>query len=162
MIIKTSLLWRKHSGNNIAVFEGYYDMLEDWHDISNVYLDTVQTSHLIIATDQMTNLSLTFLKRTNEVSVLSDHGASIIRQDTISFNGVEQPVFKFPAKIFPETAWINAVRLTDQNEYHWEEIYYALIEGIKRGIQAGSEGNDRIDGLLPEEWAWKYVSELIG
>ncbi len=160
MIIKTSLLWKAQSGENIAVFEGYYDMLEDWHDISTVYLDTVQTSHLMIAAERIPSLSIFFHKGRSAVTVLNELSASIIQRDAISFNGIEQPVFKFPSEIFPKTFWINAVRLLDEIDYHWDEVYHAVVDGIKRGIQAGKDGADRIDGLLPAEWAWNYIAAL--
>ena len=160
MIIKSDFVWILDNGRRLGIFSGYYDMLEEWSNISTVYLNYHQLTDLVKAIAKLPSFPVNLIRTETKISGNGTDTALFI--DTLYVEGTWHSLYRLPVSLLCQGRWVNWDRLEDTTKFTWDELYKAVVAGVKKGIAQISEPDFPVNPGFPQEWAWRLTTQVSG
>ena len=162
MIIKSDFLWILDKGRRLGIFSGYYDMLDEWSNISTVYLNYHQLSDLIKAIAKLPSLPVKLIRTETETKISGNETDTALFIDTLYVEGAWSSLYRLPVSLLCQGRWVNWDRLEDTTKFTWDELYNAVVAGVKEGIAQNPEPDFPGNHGFPQEWAWRFTTQIGG
>jgi len=151
--------WEFFADTNYFVFEGYYEVLDDWTSIDICYVDKASLERLLEHW-RMSNFWTTGVYVTEQVLLLTN-GTSI-PVELVNVTTIDGPLLLYQLKASDVLVnpFFDYDYYTDKRIFTATHIQEAVVHGLNEGIAAGLKGTDTIDGLSPAEYTWMYTAYL--
>lgn len=162
MIIRRMLSWDHLSTKEHVVFMGYYNTTQYWAEIKHCYVEFAQLADILDAILNPGDCPIHRNWRDGVLHIRVSGKLLIFHPGVIQVEEQYIHVCKLVAVDLEIAPFFNYACLKDDRMFSFDDIYKAVIQGIQRGYTAGMNRKLIIDGLGPEEFAWKYMEDLKG
>ena len=162
MIIKSDFVWILDKGRRLGIFSGYYDMLDEWSNISTVYLNYHQLTDLVKTIAKLPSFPVKLIRTETETKISGNETDTALFIDTLYVEGAWHSLYRLPVSLLCQGRWVNWNRLEDTTKFTWDELYKAVVAGVKKGMTQISEPDFPINHSFPQEWAWRFTTQVSG
>jgi hypothetical protein len=162
MLTKKILSWDFATRNELAIFLGYYDTGQYWATIKECYVEQQGLEIVLRAISGQCSCTLKREWCAGGLHVTTPERTFTIYPKVIIVGDVYINTFQLVAVDLCIAPFFSCDCLLDDRMFYFDDVYRAILHGLQEGIVAGADGLTSIDGLSPEEYAWKYTEEQRG
>ena len=154
--------WDYETNNDHPVFTGYYNTSSPWDTIEQVFLDRFNIQAMAVVFRDRSSYQIKVEYQKDTLIIWRKGAKKVFTLESIQVESVKVPVFRIDYKCLADKPFYNWDISIADLKFSLNQMRDAVLVGLQEGLAAGLSGSKQIEGMNPEDFAWKFALAFVG